>query len=78
METPKELTITVTGTCNSGKSTIAQLVAEQLLLAGFKVHFVDEPMPGGWHANRIERLRYIAAKPTTVTIVTKQVPRKLP
>ena len=75
-QAPNELTITVTGVANSGKSTIAQLVAEQLLQFGFRVKIVDEPFREGWHSNRRDRLRHIAGRDTLITVVTNQIPRK--
>lgn len=72
MATP--ITITISGSAASGKTTIAQLVADFLREAGFGVHVDDLDLnanPNPPHFD--ERLVALVAKDTLMDVVTVQV-----
>jgi thymidylate kinase len=77
MEKPTvKITVIVEGPCNSGKSTIAYLISEELLKQGFKVKFVDEPKLSGWHNFQSERIARLNDKGTELLVQTVQMNRE--
>jgi deoxyadenosine/deoxycytidine kinase len=75
MEPPK-LTITVSGACNTGKSTIATLLAEFLLLQGVRVKIEDEPHPDGWASKTFDRFQWLRKRDLSCTVQTVQIARE--
>lgn len=69
-----ELTITVAGTINTGKTTVARIIEEALLQYGFKSVVVQDLDPS---ANKEAiHTRIEKTKNRKVTIKVKQLPRE--
>lgn len=74
MDNP-EITITIAGRLNSGKSTIALAVAQALVSAGLRVAVVDEPLNEGWNARQNMRLAELGRKDVKVLVKTVNINR---
>jgi adenylylsulfate kinase-like enzyme len=71
----KNLTIYIAGHTNSGKSTVAQLVAQALLTAGFNVEVQDEVLREGWLGNQEKRVEALTKGPHHIKVQTVQLNR---
>ena len=66
------ITITVNGTMNSGKSTIAHLITETLRNAGLDVFLKDEPLVNGWSSRSSDRVEWLKKRGLILNVVTEQ------